>query len=136
MIYFIEDRMHLILFPKNISLDKFIQNTKVKKDSYLGRLFSNLYNAMIQATFDLKSEYSQFYKKEYTDFKEFLHKKYPRLNNEQVKEIFHFLDTGEYTLGKGYMKAFSDYNLKVLIDYDDDFWANVKTLLSSEKYEN
>lgn len=135
MIYFLEDRIHLIVFPKNISLDSFIENAKIEQKSYLGRLFGNLYIALIKSTYDLESEYSKFYSKEYLSFKEFLYKKYPRLNDDQMEEIFGFLDTKKYTIAKGYMRAHSDYNLKTLIDYDDEFISKLKNLLLSDKYE-
>lgn len=86
MIYFLENDQHLILLPNYMTVDLFIKNAKVEKDSYMGRTLGKIYIALTAPRFDLIKDYEMFYKLEYKNFLDFLYNRYPILTDTDLRD--------------------------------------------------
>lgn len=135
MIINLDRKEHLVLFPVNLTEEKFLLNAKVKKGTYFYRVIRNIYVALTNPSVNLFDEYSKYYS-EYDSFQLFLYHKYPFLSEIKISEIISAIDSKKYILLKGYMREYMDYNVQSLFDMDETFVEKITDLLKAERYEN
>ena len=139
MIINIDDKKHLVLIPVNITKEKFLSNAKVVKGSYFYTRLESIYIALTSSTTNVEEEYKNYYS-EYDNFKEFLHNKYPYLDENKVDSIVEEVKSKKYILLRGYMYELADFNLQTLMTWEDEssekFKKIINKLLKAELYEN
>ncbi len=135
MIRYVNDKEHLVLMPINITKEKFLKRAKVLRGSYFFRLLDSIYVALTEPSVDLEIEHQTYYN-EYVSFKEFLNKKFPSLDDEEIEIVLSKLETKKYRLLKGSMSKHNDYVQLSLFDTDENFKSIIEKLLQEELYED
>lgn len=135
MIIFNDDKKHIVLLPKKISKEKFLDLAKVNKGSYFYKRLESIYIALVSSTVNLEDEYFQYYS-EYNTFDDFLYHKYPYLDDGTRNIIIKEINTKQYILLRGYFFELSDYNLHTIMEYSEEFLEKINKLLKAELYEN
>ncbi len=136
MIYFLENEEHLILLPNYMTVDLFIDNAKVEKDSYIGRILEKIYIALTVPKFDLIKDYEMFFKLEYENFLDFLYKKYPLLTDTDLQDISLKLEDKDISIYRGFFKRLNDYNITSLLEQQDGLLKKIISFLHRPQNEN
>lgn len=112
---------------KNLTRDRFIESSGVKKDSWAEDLMQRIYDCLLGNVTNVIEEYKKFYQVEYSTLDEFLRKRYG-LNESELQTVKDSLPQN-YILAHGYFDSESDYNIVQLMEYSSEVVESIKKIL-------
>ena len=117
--------------PNNINfntyLEKFLELSKVKKNSFAENYLKKIYNCVFTGYVDMKEMYSKYYMDEYESFEKYLYSK-ELLNNKEIKKLIKYCN-GDYSLYKLNIDS-NSYNISSYFKYDDNLIRNFNILIA------
>jgi hypothetical protein len=118
---------------KKVTMDKFVQASKVTSGSWAEELMNRVYDCLFGNITNIIEEYEKFYKVEYSTFQEFLRKRYG-LKNKGLQLISDNLGKDDY-LAHGFLDSEGDYNTAQLIEFSDELVESINKILASGEQE-
>ena len=117
--------------PKDIDfntyLEKFLELSKVRKNSFAEKYLKKIYNCVFTGYVDMKKMYAKYYIDEYGSFEKYLYNK-ELLNNNEIKRLIKHCNE-DYSVYKLNIDS-NSYNISSYFKYDDNLIRNFNILIA------